>query len=654
MPCAVCGNNLRPETLAFLKPGQSATVFINEYDLASSARTSPCPECKLLYDAVSLRKHSWADDHAKGRTIQLSIAEGKPLKVAWRDSDEAKHLQIFRQPHATGSDPGTMMPEVIGNAPLVPKYSGSHESLALVQSWLSECEQSHPLCMATGSPQGPSRLIDLGVSIETTTDLYLRDTHGARHRYMALSYCWGDPTVHTALKTTRDTLVKHQIGISFAVLPLTLQHATTIARKLNFRYLWVDALCIIQDDEDDWAREVAKMCEVYTEAALTIFACSSDGGSGGIFSDQEYSSCTPIPYLDTYVNVSDDYARQHHPDTAFASLDPIHKRAWTLQEAALSTRAVYFTSQEIRWECNSWRRCQCGKLSDRLPTTPSPEGVEYEFYRMWRVKQFFPVRPVALAYYHWETMLTSFTIRNLTVQSDRLAALSGLAQRFAAIMEADSGRKEKYLAGIWAGSLPQGLLWRVMPNKPLSASRGIRHERPAVWRAPTWSWASMEAPVQQLISGDIQSRVTILDAWTELVGPDPFGQVKSGALHILGPLLRDVRFNHDPSASDDVSRGFPSVTYPGYDLRLTQLLPDNDLDDETNKYLASKTQKFAILVIGYSPGGDVHEVLILVAVPSQAGTFERFGIARLGPHFREPEAHKHVVEDAPREAVILV
>ena len=661
MSCEVCGHNLRPETLAFLKPGQYATVFINEFELASSARASPCPECKLLFDAISLRKHSWTDDHRKARSIQLSIAEGKPLKIAWSDGDEFKTLQIFRQSDSTEPDLATTIPKVIGYAPLVPQYSGSQESLALVQSWLSECETSHSLCMATGSSQGPSRLIDLGTTSGTSNDLVLKEIRGERHRYMALSYCWGNPTTHTPLKTTRDTLFQHQTGISFATLPLTLQHVTVIARKLHFRYLWVDALCIVQDDEEDWKREAAKMCEVYAEAALTVFACSSDGSSGGIFGDQEYSVCTQIPYLGTYVSVSGNYARQHHPDATAVygtdghELDPIHKRAWTLQEAALSPRAVYFTSQEIRWECNSWRRCQCGRLSSRLPTTPTAEGLEYEYYRMWRVKDFFPVQPVKVAYHYWGLILATFTMRSLGVQSDRLAALSGLARRFATIMEADSTRKEEYLAGIWAGSLPQGLLWLVRP-KWISAGDGLRHERPAVWRAPSWSWASMEAPIKQFTGGDLQSRAAILKAWTERIGPDPFGQVKSGTLHILGPLLRDIRFNHNPSAPGraDAYRGFTSVTYSGYELRLMQLNPDNDLEEEVDKFLTSKTQKFAILVIGYSPGGDFHEVLVLVPVPSQDRTFERFGHARLGPHAREPEAHKRVIEDAPREAVILV
>ena len=655
MACAVC-SNLTPETLQYVKSGQVATIFIDEYDLLESAHSAGCAECKLLFDAISLERDRWPPGKDQSSSIVINVAVGKPVQIIWK-----KGLSIFRSINDPMSKEAQEIPSVIGIAPLVPKDSGSEECLSLLQSWYLDCKDSHTLCQSKTHSVLPTRVIDVGSNLAITANVSLAETKGAQGDYMALSYCWGDPEVHKALKTTHSNIDQFKQRITFNSLPLTLQHAVALARRLDFRYIWIDALCIIQDDEHDWQAEAATMCDIYSRAAVTVVACRSDGSSGGIFGLQKYSSCTQIPYRQTFVNLSKDYGRDHEYNVLFqerSDLDPIHARAWALQEAILSTRTIFFTSQEMRWECNTCRHCQCGKLSKNYPAALDPEEAQYELYRTWRLNDFFPVTSVEEAYTQWFIMYTTYSQRILRNDCDRLVALGGLARRFAELMEAKFGRAEQYLAGVWRGSLPKGLLWHIETNaRELSVIQNRRHERPRVWRAPTWSWASMEADVSRFYFRDLQSRTQVLDASTDLVGSDLFGQVKAGPLNYLrvaGPLLCRIRFDYDAATTNPLRRKFPTISYQGNHLRQANFLIDNDLDEETDKHLQDESQDFAILIVGYSPGGDVHESLVLKPVAGEKETFERMGMARLGPHLREPAEHKKLIEAAPHYTLTLI
>ena len=221
-------------------------------------------------------------------------------------------------------------------------------------------------------------------------------------------------------------------------------------------------------------------------------------------------------------------------------------------------------------------------------------------------------------------------------------------------MKVRFGRREKYLAGLWEGSLPRDMLWHIEPLA-LSKVPGRRHEQPEVWRAPSWSWASMEAEANCLFFRDLQSSMEIEHSSVELAGPDIYGHVKPGPqnyLRVSAPVLHNLRFVSE--AADLMARKFPFITYQGCDLRVAALHIDDDLGQDTDEHMRANQSRLAVLVVGFSPGGDTHEVLILTSITGQPGTFERIGMARLGPHFREPEEHRVLIEQAPRETVVLL
>ncbi|KAK4452578.1 hypothetical protein QBC34DRAFT_292928, partial [Podospora aff. communis PSN243] len=137
----------------------------------------------------------------------------------------------------------------------------------------------------------------------------------------------------------------HRKGIPFAALPKTLQDAITVCRRLSIRYIWIDALCITQGDEQEWKRESLKMADVFANATFAMAADSSDAVERGFL----------------------DGARRPHGSGRPGCIsplswdEPLNRRAWSLSEVIFPNRMVHFTSVEMVWECNHIRRWECGR-----------------------------------------------------------------------------------------------------------------------------------------------------------------------------------------------------------------------------------------------------------------------------------------------------
>ena len=224
----------------------------------------------------------------------------------------------------------------IGSAVEVSPRSDSEDCLNLAISWLRDCLFKHPSCGSFDTVSLPTRVIAVGTEGE---EPYLTDSNGQRGAYVALSYCWGDPQQHTPLKTTDEIYNSHKqcircpmhwqsMVLVFALprltpeneyhasawdsdMPKTLQDAVILCRRLEVEYLWIDALCIIQDNPNDWAREASKMCDVYSNAILTIAADSAEGSSDVIFANQKFGA-VKLLYLDGRpIYIRKQFEREH-------------------------------------------------------------------------------------------------------------------------------------------------------------------------------------------------------------------------------------------------------------------------------------------------------------------------------------------------------
>ena len=171
-------------------------------------------------------------------------------------------------------------------------------------------------------------------------------------RYVALSHCWGGSS---HCRTTKSSLEQHKNAIKIMELPKTIQDVVFIVRKLGLRYLWVDSLCIIQDDEDDWLQEAGRMAAVYEGAYLAIAASASADGSGGCFVSREPQELVRFPCQKgdetsghMYLGIVDEDAAER------IFHGPLNARAWVLQEHLFARRTVHFAADQIYWECDKF------------------------------------------------------------------------------------------------------------------------------------------------------------------------------------------------------------------------------------------------------------------------------------------------------------
>jgi len=128
------------------------------------------------------------------------------------------------------------------------------------------------------------------------TYVFFEPAAGQRGQYVALGYCWGD---YTECRTSKANLAERLERIQFHLLPEVYAHAVKIARGLGIRYLWIDALCIIQDDTDDWIREAATMCDVCWNTVCRIAVTDSKRPTKGFFPPAPILASIRFPSLKT-------------------------------------------------------------------------------------------------------------------------------------------------------------------------------------------------------------------------------------------------------------------------------------------------------------------------------------------------------------------
>jgi Heterokaryon incompatibility protein (HET) len=531
----------------------------------------------------------------------------------------------------------TAMPTTIGPVKEVSEISSSDACFRLAFSWLQTCVQSHPSCRPKTLPPLPTRVINVGKG--GGQDPFLFESNGQLGQYVALSYCWGDPRIHNVLKTTSETFENHKRCIEFASLPKTLQDAVTITRWLGLKYLWIDALCIIQGDGDDWARESGKMCDIYSNAHLTIAGDNSSGNSKGIFNKQAFG--TPpkqIPYKDgTVVYVRKELAREHNDFVTLVRMpdnpEPLNCRAWALQEALLSNRILHYTSNELVWECNEWRYCECGHGSAAI----GPDDEQSN--RSMRKPDVFGTLSRDQIYEKWDGIIYLLTERQLSNDEDKLPALSGLTNQFATMFElvSASGQSDQYLTGLWRSNLTKSLLWTTEDDRyRVSRDKEIVYRRPKSWRAPSWSWASVEGPVTISRLLRFNDCIEIVEASTVPGTPDPYGQVKSGRLVVKGRVVHGLTIEVYEARIGDVYGGFTQgkkYTVRHGD-RLRSFISDDSGTDGSSG-LDHNNAKVTCLLLGTAEFGGMREDFFLVlwrkVTPSKAigevgvGVFERVG-----------------------------
>jgi hypothetical protein len=226
--------------------------------------------------------------------------------------------------------------------------SGSDQCFSFIRERLRVCQTQHGTCNQRNAVPLPKRVIYVGKSNE---ELRLEDTNNKQGLYTILSYCWGESQY--LLKTTSASLEKHMKGISFTRLPKTTQGAVEITRELSIDYLWVDSLCIIQGNQEDWEIESARMSEYFGNAQITIAASSTSNAQAGILAARRG---VPEPVKEEIklgdgtictVLVQERNNKFGNLDNSVHHFGLLSKRGWAFQENVLPTRTIHYTDSEL-------------------------------------------------------------------------------------------------------------------------------------------------------------------------------------------------------------------------------------------------------------------------------------------------------------------
>lgn len=491
-------------------------------------------------------------------------------------------------------------------------------------------------------------------------------------RYVTLSHCWGNKVnEHHRLSLKNYEAFKERIPIRD--MPKTFRDAIYFAAKLDkVGYIWIDSLCIIQGNEDDWVHESADMDRVYSETYLNISATASSNSEGGLFrqrnpellhKEEIVLNIEGIPGVDTEQDPPEpalavkEYMASLLAEEAKAVqtkflrsctiLDaslwiervdeaPVNTRGWVLQERLMSPRVLHFCRDQIAWECLG-RECigfdaieqqPHGMSNFRLTGRGIVEGTRLKELDVDKMSD-------AVALSHWAQIVETYSKANLTQDRDKLVALSGMAKMMRDTIDA------KYVAGLWEKNLECQLLWRVEPAFDFVSGKFSNPAKPpSDYRAPSFSWASIDVTNHGIVYGDFNYREKLIRVEETAVTPksdkNPYGLIEGGygkAKITLHGKLRPARlwstgngryaWNMHESDELDLKSEIHNNVYLDCPARDADCIGQRD------------SKVFVMPAATYSNGSssDSDYVICLVLKEQpQHGLFSRIGITKLTPY----------------------
>lgn len=325
-------------------------------------------------------------------------------------------------------------------------------------------------------PLLPDRVI--WIAANNASRIQLLEPKHIRAKYLALSYCWGPVGSDTYL-TDVSTFNARKAGIRFNDLPPLFQDVVHCACALGIEYIWIDRLCIIQDDGDDFKNQAPKMGEIYGNAALTIAAASASSENDRILVEREDKWCAGDLNMEVrgIGTLNLRLRRRTHllgKEDNGGDYGKSSTRAWIWQERLLAARTVFFTPSAMKFECHRhsiW------------------EGFDQDISgHSWSAQL------DNISHISWTTLVEEYMGRDITRPSDRLPAIESVMKR----IENSTGWSP--LWGLWANKLVESLGWQ---SKEAGIGIHACRMNPGHY-APTWSWASVDGPISYAFAQPIR------------------------------------------------------------------------------------------------------------------------------------------------------
>lgn len=596
--CSTCRRLLegtgRP-AINLLKTDRDGAFFEHlEHRFLEKSAKRGCALCALVFNAQLRRRKTLGEGNENVPTRydfgtfagdsageQYSVIKFYPYSLLDRGSDMLPMLHpvititldrlLGGELASTGGSQQSMI-EKFGDKPSSQRMSstGSDKSIAQISDWLHRCQcKSTNQAAQKGEEQGlPLRLVKVG---REKAEPLLRVVDGfdlPKAEYIALSHCWGPQGGQSTGRLLQSNLDAFRVSVPTEILSKTFVDVCFVARSLGIEYVWIDSLCIVQDSREDWERNAASMWAIYANSYLTIAATASSDGSQGLFRSRHTATLSKgivevgagnekIP-AGTYCCYYDREWR------ALIDQAPLNQRAWVLQERLISPRIVHFTDTQVLFECFEFKASErfAQGIPSRYGSFNARDAYEWSSQSGVQAENLVPM---------WEAFVHDYVNRNLTYTSDKMVAISALARQLYTLASTSG----KYFAGLWEYSLLGQLCWEPLP----------RATRSSEYRAPTWSWMSINGPTN-LNFVDLETRkntpgakavARLLNATTKWTD-SPFTSFLGGHLRLSAPLLRIDIIGPPPNRA---SKG-PTTSIPDSELiEMIRSLDHSDYKGET-------------------------------------------------------------------------
>lgn len=363
-------------------------------------------------------------------------------------------------------------------------------------------------------------------------------------RYLTLSHRWGSGKVFKLLRANIESLKK---ALPVDQLSKTFRDAIDFTREIGGEYIWIDSLCIIQDSPSDWENESKKMGDIYLGAHLGIAATGTGDPSGGLFVQRDKKLVEHIP-VHVGTHVCDEHRHVLHPGHYSliwrhvwehgVEAAPLNTRGWVVQERFLAPRILHFGARQIFWECSTLEASET--FPNGLPDTVFSKKTKKA--TLWLDSKTGNAgeagKPVLK---QWAMAVEAYTGSDLTHDSDKMIAISGLARK-----SQRESAGSSYLAGLWRKELITQLSWSVS---------GYRHKpRPLKYRCPSWSPFCTESKtfltLWEIDYPDVKmtTLASCIEACTIPKSGDIFGSIQDGYVKLLCPLAAVEAFEGDRQA----------------------------------------------------------------------------------------------------------
>lgn len=492
---------------------RSGLAFLDTFKLKSEAAQRGCRACAGILSFLEIEHQmQWSDVkeiHEEDLWQHNKMKKEDVVTYEYFTKTALEESSAGRKSIPIGKDP--------------PRGTWSEQSLDTLRDWIHRCEANHKLCTRASSPL-PHRVLKI-LSMEPMI-IQVAENDPSMAKYVCLSYRWVQETAKTCLTKANLEVYKNAIPDE-CVYPL-VRDAISVAWKLGFTYIWIDAYCIMQDSELDWKHEAALMGDIYENACFTISATSARD-EGRLFSDlgtlNTGHKITELQQTPVFIRrclphprrLLKDSSGKKKKDTSFLPRNPTYSilsRGWIFQERILSRRFVHFLAGELFWECRESVWCECRS--------------QEEDWREYRTST-----PRVLENLDWSGLIDDYVETEFTFETDRLQALSGVARRYAA------AHGKTYLAGMWFEDLPHTFLWEGMSS--------TSEPRPLRLSAPSWSWVFLSAqgarrPMNLSLNSGYYCDLDFLGYTRNPPVDDIYADHHSVSLTIAGPILMGTIF----------------------------------------------------------------------------------------------------------------